>query len=112
PLFFYERTFFKDYFKNYKIIYINEAKKYLLEYWDLINERYEDFKLDLDRPPLPPKILFNTLDEISSLNSENLIVSIQNNKDEIDKKDNYSYERFSITENIAFEIDSKVVHLD
>ena len=31
---------------------------------------------------------------------------------EIDTKDDYSYERFSITENIAFEIDSKVVHLD
>ena len=42
---------FKDYFKNYKLIYINEAKKYLSEYWDLINERYGDFKLDLDRPP-------------------------------------------------------------
>ncbi len=112
PLFFYERTFFKDYFKNYKLIYINEAKKYLSEYWDLINERYEDFKLDLDRPPLPPEILFNSLDEISSLSSENLILNIQKNKDEIDTKDDYSYERFSITENIAFEIDSKVVHLD
>jgi transcription-repair coupling factor (superfamily II helicase) len=112
PLFFYERTFFNDYFKNYKIIYINDAKKYLSEYWDLISERYEDFKLDLDRPPLPPEILFNTLDEISSLNSEELILSIQNNIDEIDSKDDYSYERFSITENIAFEIDSKVVHLD
>ena len=112
PLFFYERTFFSDYFKKYKIIYVNEAKKHLHEYWDLINERYEDFKLDLDRPPLPPSILFNTIDEISSLNSENLTLNIQNKKDDFNLKDDYSYERFSITENIAFEIDSKVVHLD
>ena len=112
PLFFYERTFFDDYFKNYKIIYVNKAKKYIADYWDLINERYEDFKLDTDRPPLPPEILFNTLKEISLLNSENLNLNIQSKKDESAIKKSYSYKRFSITENIAFEIDSKVVHLD
>ena len=59
PLFYESKPNFDIFFNDFDIFSYGDIKDSSNSYWKLIEERYEEFFSNLDRPPLPPTKLFN-----------------------------------------------------
>ena len=59
PLFYESKPNFDNFFNDFDIFSYGNIKDSSNSYWKLIEERYEEFISNLDRPPLPPSKLFN-----------------------------------------------------
>ena len=59
PLFYKEKPKFDDFFCDFDLFSFGNLEHSTKSYWHIINQRYEEFINNLDRPPLTPSILFN-----------------------------------------------------
>ena len=75
-LFYDEKTSLKDYLNDFKIFIVGDVKSESKNYWDLINDRYEEFLGDINRPILKPGEIFNSLDEINKLIFESETINL------------------------------------
>ena len=75
-LFYDEKPSLKDYFNDFKIFIVGDVKSESKNYWNLINNRYEEFLGDINRPILKPTEIFNSLDEVNKLISESEIIDL------------------------------------
>ena len=66
-LFYEKKTSLKDYINDFNIFIAGDVKSESKNYWELINNRYEEFLGDINRPILKPEEIFNSLDEINKL---------------------------------------------
>lgn len=116
PLFFNEKTTPVKYLLNFKKIFIDsEVTKSLNEYESFINERFEEYRFDIERPLINPKELFLNSKEFLSFLEERKVTKfrvknlytnqlIEASEDEEAETDHYSG-------NTIPTINDRVVHL-
>ena len=75
-LFYDEKPSLKDYLNGFNIFIVGDVKSESKNYWELINNRYEEFLGDVNRPILKPAEIFNSLDEINNLISESETINL------------------------------------
>ena len=75
-LFYDEKPSLKDYLNGFNIFIVGDVKSESKNYWELINNRYEEFLGDVNRPILRPAEIFNSLDEINNLISESETINL------------------------------------
>ncbi len=75
-LFCNEKPSLSDYFNDFNIFIIGDVKSESKNYWELINNRYEEFLGDINRPILQPAEIFNSLDEINKLISDSETIDL------------------------------------
>ncbi len=66
----------KDYLNGFNIFIVGDVKSESKNYWELINNRYEEFLGDVNRPILRPAEIFNSLDEINNLISDSETINL------------------------------------
>ena len=69
-LFHDEKPSLEDYLNNFNIFTVGDVKSESKNYWNLINNRYEEFLGDINRPILKPAEIFNSPNEINKLISK------------------------------------------
>ena len=119
PLFYESKPNFDIFFNDFDIFSYGNIKDSSNSYWKLIEERYEEFISNLDRPPLPPTKLFNEPKEFLEKEIHILIEDKEASSNiELQKKQKLSkniFEKtsqkvFSQEDQYEFKIDNKVVH--
>jgi transcription-repair coupling factor (superfamily II helicase) len=104
-LFYDEKPSLKDYLNDFNIFIVGEVKSESKNYWELINNRYEEFLGDVNRPILKPAEIFNSLDEINNLISESETVDLP--KKSLDKSlDSVFKDSSSSSEQLERDFDS------
>ena len=76
-LFYEKKPLLKDYFDDFKIFSVGNSKEESKKYWNLINDRYEEFIDIKNRPILKPIEIFNSLDEVSMLLENAEVIQIE-----------------------------------
>ena len=85
-------------------------------YWHIINQRYEEFINNLDRPPLTPSILFNDPKEFLTKPFTEIIdegkkqITIRKDIPEPNNLPKIERETFIQEEQYEFKLEAKVVH--
>ena len=119
PLFYESKPNFDIFFNDFDIFSYGNIKDSSNSYWKLIEERYEEFISNLDRPPLPPSKLFNKPKEFLEKEIQIIVEDKEASSNvELQKKQNLSkniFEKssqkvFSQEDQYEFKIDNKVVH--
>ena len=75
-LFHDEKPSLEDYLINFNIFTIGDVRSESKNYWNLINNRYEEFLGDVNRPILKPAEIFNSPDEINKLISKSKKINL------------------------------------
>ncbi len=116
-LFHEKKPSLEDYLEDFKIFIIGDVKTESENYWQLINNRYEEFLGDINRPILEPAEIFNSLEEITKLISVSekihmLETSLDKSKDLDFKNSSFSSEKLErdFDSLLNFRKDELVVH--
>ena len=116
PLFYKEKPKFDDFFCDFDLFSFGNLEHSTKSYWHIINQRYEEFINNLDRPPLTPSILFNDPKEFLTKPFTEIIdegkkqITIRKDipgPNNLPKKER---ETFIQEEQYEFKLDAKVVH--
>ena len=75
-LFYEEKPSLVDYMKDFNFFSVGDVLAESKNYWNLINNRYEEFISDLNRPVLLPEEIFNSLQDVTKLIDESEKIEI------------------------------------
>ena len=117
PLFYKEKPKFDDFFCDFDLFSFGNLEHSTKSYWHIINQRYEEFINNLDRPPLTPSILFNDPKEFLTKPFTEIIdegkkqITIRKDIPESNNLPKIERETFIQEEQYEFKLEAKVVHL-
>ncbi len=116
PLFYKEKPKFDDFFCDFDLFSFGNLEHSTKSYWHIINQRYEEFINNLDRPPLTPSILFNDPKEFLTKPFTEIIdegkkqITIRKDIPESNNLPKIERETFIQEEQYEFKLEAKVVH--
>ena len=116
PLFYKEKPKFDDFFCDFDLFSFGNLEHSTKSYWHIINQRYEEFINNLDRPPLTPSILFNDPKEFLTKPFTEIIdegkkqITIRKDIPEPNNLPKKERETFIQEEQYEFKLEAKVVH--